>query len=214
MSPEELRLLTDPSARNDPDFVRRVRDTERRERRRNLFQMLRITSLVMAGIGPLLLVISGVVVLGAVASALFAGSFGGGTFGGGPMGMGPMMLIPLIAPALGPAIAGVVLSGLAFWLWVPGRGLLTTGMQGQATVVQVLAVGNGIRVKGGRTYGTVVKATVALRVMPPNGAPYDVTHKEPILDTDIMALQVGATIPVRISPSSPTKLMIDWDAMH
>lgn len=210
MSPDELRLLTDPSARNDPDFVRRVRNTEKRERRRNLFQMLRITSLVMAGVGPLLLVISGVLALGAIASALFAGSLGGGV-----MGMrGPMMLIPMVAPVLGPAIAGAVLSGLAFWLWVPGRRLLTTGMQGQATVLQVLAIGNGIRVKGGRTYGTVVKATVALRVMPPNGAPYELTHKEPILDVDIAALQVGATIPVRISPTNASKLLIDWDAIH
>ncbi len=198
MTPDQLRLLTDPSARNDPEFVRRVRNEARAERRRGVFTILRVTSLVMVGLGPFLLGLSGLLAVGAIASrflplgvpgdALFAGVFLG--------------------------VFGAVMSGLAVWLWVPGRGLLTSGVQAQATVQQVLGVRGGVTVKSGGTSGTVVRVSLVLRVMPPSGASYDVTHREPILDTDLGSLQLGATIPVRVSPTSPSKLLIDWDAMH
>ncbi len=207
MSPDELRLLTDPAARNDPDFVRRVRTGAKNERRRAVFSRLRVISLVMAGVGPLMLAVSGLVALASLARVV------SGSFAGGAPAL-PTGLVPLVAPVIGPALVGVVLTGLAFWIWVPGRGLLDTGTQMQAQVVRVLGIQNGIRIKGGAAYGTVSKVTALLRVMPPSGAPYDVTHREPVLDSDISFLQNGATVVVRVSPSSPSTLLIDWEAMQ
>lgn len=196
MTPDELRLLTDPAARNDPDFARRVRAQARQRSRGQVFTMLRTVSLVMGLVGLSLLGVCGLIAVGALLSPYVPG-----------ISVPPDALFP----AAFMSVFGVVTLGLCFWLWTPSRALLDTGLEGHAQVLQVLDISGGLSVKGS-IRASLSNIKVQLRVLPPNGAPYELVHRERILDTDIAALQVGATLPVRIAPGNPQKLLIDWSA--
>lgn len=206
MTPDELRLLTDPSARNDPNFVRHVRSGMRRESRDRVFRTLRTISLVLGLVGVGMLGLSVVIALAGVGSELMR-------FGMDMRSFNVGALISAVAPALFMSIFGFVLAGVGMWTYVPSQALLTSGIQASASVVQVLGLSNGMTIKGSNMYATVSTVNVLLRVMMPNGAPYDVNHKERIISSDVGSLQVGATIPVRVSPSNPQKLLIDWNAI-
>lgn len=202
MTPDELRLATDPNARNDPDFVRRMAQGRRTQMRDRVFGTLRMTCLVMGLVGVVALAVGGLLAtIGVVGMVAPRGAL--------PVGFPP--LSPM--SALGPLIVGGVFVGLAIWLWVPSQSLRKTGREARAQVMQVLSMGSAIRVKGPSFVGSVGRVTVLLRVMPPNAAPYDVTHSERILTSDLSHLQNGATVPVRVSPSNAHKLALDFDAI-
>lgn len=197
MTPDELRLLTDPAARNDPEFLRRVRDGARRERRNRVFGTLRIGFGVTALIGVTLSGVSFLLVVGALLSPYVPGISvpAGALHTGAFLGMFALLML-----------------GLAVWMFPGFHGLLTSGVAARARIVQVLDLRRGMSIKSNGLRASVATAKVQLEVVPPQGAPYSVVHSQRILDTDIASLQVGATVQVRISPSNPQRLLIDWDA--
>jgi hypothetical protein len=198
MDPNMLRLATDPNARRDPAFVKRARASMHRETRNAAIGSVRTTWMVMGGVGGLLLLLG--------------------------LAVGALAVVGLVLPSLGTnalafpggllALIGGVFVGVSFFVVPPSRSLLESGVSAQASVVAVLAMGSGMTIKKPGFVVSLGRVTVALRVSPPNGVPYDVTHRELIVASDLSHLQVGATIPVRLSPTSPTKLVIDWNAIE
>lgn len=197
MTPDELRLRTDPAARNDRNFVQQVQAGARRDFRSRVLGTLRMAAAVTGLISLALLGTGGLLVVGALLSpyvpgvsvppsALFTGAFLG--------------------------VFGAVMAGVTFWIWPGSTGLLTSGVAARARVIQVLDIRHGLSIKGTGVRATLMTVKVELEVTPPGGAPYRVTHSERILQTDIASLQVGDTVAVRVSPSNPQRLLFDWNA--
>lgn len=199
MDPNLLRLATDPEARRDPAFMKATISGMHRATRDKALGTMRVNNLVMGILGSL-------------------GILGG--LGAAVLGLAGMVLpqlgIPgaLLGGALLPLLLGVLFAGLSYRYRVPPKSLLTEGVPASAQVVVVRGMGTTVGLKQPGMHVTLSRVTVALRVTPPNGAPFDVEHEEMMLGSDLRFLQNGATVPVRLAASNPRKLTIDWNAIE
>ena len=194
MTPEMLRLLTDPKALQDPERMKAFRAEQERETRRRVLNSLRINSLVLTGLGGLALVVAGLVV--AVAS-LAPGAIKGVSPVGGliPLGIGALFLVAGLRSAP-----------------TTSRSVLQSGVSGSAVVREVKSLTRNMGVKVPGISATVGLITCALTVNV-QGREVDVEHREFILGSDLRYFTVGATLPIRCANGDPNKLAIDWNAV-
>jgi hypothetical protein len=190
------RFVFDPSFRSNPEAMRQMAAEVRREARQRVFGSIRINNLVMTVLGWLFLV------LGAVAGGLFFAGVAGPD----------VPIFGILAPLFLVMAAPFLL--LARLTRITPRGLLREGISAQARVREVRSLGRsmGVRVPGVHN-ATVTKVTMVLDVWHEGAPPFTVSHSEFVLGSDFQALQIGSTLPVRLSPRDVTKLAIDWEAM-
>jgi len=194
MTPEMLRILTDPQALQDPERLKAFRAQQEREMRRRVLGSLRINSLIMTSIGLLAFTVGTTVALLAVLSPAAIG------------GVSP--------------IAGILPIGIGALFFVAGRrmaspasrSLLTSGVPGTAVVREVKSLTRNMGVKIPGVSATAGLVTCALTVTV-QGRELDVEHRELILGSDLRYLMVGSSVAVRCAPNDPSKLAFDWDAM-
>ncbi len=194
MTPEMLRLLTDPKALQDPERLKAFRAEQERQTRRRVLNSLRINSLIMTGLGALALSV------GCVVAAL-----------------------ALFSPAAiknAPIAAGLIPIGIGALFLVVGRrtapptsrAVLQSGVPGSAVVREVKSLTRNMGVKLPGVSATAGLVTCALTVTV-QGREVDVEHREFILGSDLRYLMVGSTLPIRCANGDPKKLAIDWNAM-
>lgn len=193
MDPNVLRVLTDPEARKDPEQLRAAMKAMGNDSRKRILSAVRINSLVMAGVGY-------VMIAGAVAVAL--------TFALGfvpkEAALAALLLLPM----------GGLFVFLARMTAMPSASLLRNGTPLQATVVEVKALGRTIGIEKPGISATLSKVTIVLSIPQLGPAGQNVEHREYVLGGDLGRLQVGATVAVRVDPKSSRRLAFDWDAMR
>ena len=190
MDPNVLRVLTDPSARQDPQQVRAAMAAASNAARQSVLNSVRLNSLVMSVLGYLLIVV------GLVIAAL-------GVLGWLPQEVGLAALLPALVGAL-----FVFLSRLTA---LPSRSLLRNGRRCLATVREVKGLGRTIGIEKPGISATLSRVTVVLDIPELGPSGVAVEHRQYIMGSDLGQLQVGATVPVRSDPKNPKRLAFDWD---
>src|SRR6185312_15705019 len=115
----------------------------------------------------------------------------------------PTVLIITIGSLAFTAILVVVILKQAGVLG-PRRKVLSTGTPGSALVVGVQPTGTVINEMN-------YVCRFQLRVQLPGAAPYDVQAKDTVPITAMGAILPGTVLAVRVDPTDPTKVFIDWN---
>jgi len=193
MDPKLMMKLMDPAVRADPEAMKRLAQETRREVRREVLGSVRLNGIVMTVVGGLLVVAG----LACGVLALVEGR------PGGPAGA-PYPFLALLLGGMGAvfAVLGRVFS-------VPGE--VKNGALGMATVKEVRGVGRSISIQKPGLTASLTKLTLLVSVTPPSGAAFDAVFSELVPSSDMMRLQLGAEVPVRIDPKKPTRFSIDWE---
>ena len=84
----------------------------------------------------------------------------------------------------------------------PDRTVLEQGITAKAKIISVQQTGMRVNYQP--------QAIFQLEVYPPNGAPYQATTKAVISMVNIPQYQPGAEISVKIHPTDPTRVEINW----
>ena len=84
----------------------------------------------------------------------------------------------------------------------PDRTILEQGIAAKAKIISVQ--------QSGMLVNYQPQAIFQLEVYPPNGAPYQATMRAVISMVNIPQYQPGAEISVKIHPTDPTRVEIDW----
>jgi hypothetical protein len=122
------------------------------------------------------------------------------TLGNIPYAGGGMILMGGIFALVG---GGIALAGVLVGRGASATdGVLATGVAGTATITGVTQTGmylnNQPRIK------------LALMVQLPGQAPYAAEHSEFVPLILLYRVQPGATLPVRVDPANPQKIVVDW----
>jgi hypothetical protein len=78
--------------------------------------------------------------------------------------------------------------------------LLTTGVDGQATVTQIMHTG--------KTVNYMPEVAMDVQVSVGGGAPVAVKHTQVISPTSIPQIQPGMTVPVKVDPQDHSKIFV------
>ncbi len=194
MTPEMLRMLTDPKAMQDPERLKAFRAEQERETRRRVLGSLRLNSLILTILGSVAL--AGGLVLASLALSSPATIKGAPPIAGLlPMGIGALFVF--VGRRTAPTTS---------------RALLQNGVAGTAVVREVKSLTRnvGVKLPGISATAGLVTCTLTVSVQ---GREVDVEHREFILGSDIRYLMVGSTLPVRCAGGDPSKLAIDWNAL-
>jgi hypothetical protein len=191
MDPNVLRVLTDPEARKDPAQLRAAMAEMGNDSRRAVLEAVRINSLVMGGLGYVLLV--GGVVMGAASLVQW-------------LPRSTLIGLPLLG-----AMGGLFIF-LARYTALPSSRLLKHGTLQHATVLEVKALGRSIGIEKPGISATLSQITVVLSVPALGPAGARIEHRQFILGGDLALLQVGSSVSVRCDPQRPTQLAFDFDA--
>jgi hypothetical protein len=120
----------------------------------------------------------------------------------------PSGTIAFAASSVVCAIASTLVFQLSKVYAPPSPRLMNEGLRGVATLREV---------RGGRfsiesRSGVIARSKLLLDVSVEGRPPYAVAHETFILPRHIPRLRPGATLPVRVDPTRPSTLAVDWDA--